>query len=109
MRKACYDPNYKKTKMGKRSWKMFHLTLRDLVLFCHKDEKTAAYPASFESPQSAMRLHHSLATAASDYSKKQFVFRLRPCDRAEYLFQVCILIKLRSTWKPIFVSSNLMT
>ena len=88
---------------------MFHLTLRDLVLFCHKDEKTAAYPASFESPQSAMRLHHSLATAASDYSKKQFVFRLRTCDRAEYLFQVCILIKLRSTWKPIFVSSNLMT
>jgi len=87
MRKACYDPNYKKTKMGKRSWKMFHLTLRDLVLFCHKDEKTAAYPASFESPQSAMRLHHSLATAASDYSKKQFVFRLRTCDRAEYLFQ----------------------
>ena len=67
---------------------MFHLTLRDLVLFCHKDEKTAAYPASFESPQSAMRLHHGLATAASDYSKKQFVFRLRTCDRAEYLFQV---------------------
>ena len=88
MRKACFDPNYKKTKMGKRSWKMFHLTLRDLVLFCHKDEKMASHPSSFESPQSAMRLHHSLATAASDYSKKQFVFRLRTCDRAEYLFQV---------------------
>jgi len=87
MRKACFDPNYKKTKLGKRSWKMFHLTLRDTVLYCHKDEKTAAHPASFESPQSAMRLHHSLATAASDYSKKQFVFRLRTCDRAEYLFQ----------------------
>jgi len=87
MRKACFDPNYKKTKMGKRSWKMFHLTLRDLVLFCHKDEKMASHPSSFESPQSAMRLHHSLATAASDYSKKQFVFRLRTCDRAEYLFQ----------------------
>merc|ERR1719431_2135808 len=87
MRKACFDPNYKKTKLGRRSWKMFHLTLRDTVLYCHKDEKTAAHPASFESPQSAMRLHHSLATAASDYSKKQFVFRLRTCDRAEYLFQ----------------------
>ena len=36
MRKACFDPNYKKTKLGKRSWKMFYLTLRDLVLYCHK-------------------------------------------------------------------------
>jgi len=87
MRKSCFDTNKKKTKLGKRSWKMFYLTLRDLVLFCFKDEKTAQNPASFESPHAAVRIHHSVATAAADYTKKQFVFRLLTCDRAEYLFQ----------------------
>lgn len=87
MRKSCYDTNNKKTKLGKRSWKMFYLTLRDLVLFCFKDEKTAQNQSSFESPHTAVRIHHSVATAAEDYTKKQFVFRLRTCDRAEYLFQ----------------------
>ena len=66
MRKCCYDVNYKKSKnylnfnqtlktnivsksficcvyyflapFGKRSWKMFYCTLRDLVLYLHKDE-----------------------------------------------------------------------
>jgi len=86
-RKSCYDPNFKRTKLGKRSWKMFYLNLRDLVLYCFKDEKTAQDPTNFDSPQAALRIHHSLATGAEDYTKKQFVFRLRTCDRAEYLFQ----------------------
>jgi len=51
MRKSCFDSNKKKTKMGKRSWKMFYLTLRDLVLYCFKDEKSTSY----ESPQAAIR------------------------------------------------------
>lgn len=63
MRKCCYESNYKKSKLiffsivcrnymstnllliiftlapfGKRSWKMFFCTLRDLVLYLHKDE-----------------------------------------------------------------------
>lgn len=60
MRKCCYESNYKKSKshccnpnqtnesiillilfsapFGKRSWKMFFCTLRDLVLYLHKDE-----------------------------------------------------------------------
>ena len=54
---------------------MFYLTLRDLVLFCFKDEKTAQNQSSFESPHTAVRIHHSVATAAEDYTKKQFVFR----------------------------------
>ena len=62
---------------------MFYLTLRDLVLYCFKDEKSTSY----ESPQAAIRIHHSLASIAGDYTKKQFVFRLRTSDRAEYLFQ----------------------
>ena len=102
MRKSCFDSNKKKTKLGelnslvlrltvcktdicagKRSWKMFYLTLRDLVLYCFKDEKSTSY----DSPQAAIRIHHSLASIAGDYTKKQFVFRLRTSDRAEYLFQ----------------------
>ena len=54
---------------------MFYLTLRDLVLYCFKDEKTAQNHASYESPHAAVRLHHSVATTAQDYTKKQFVFR----------------------------------
>jgi len=87
MRKSCFDTNNKKTKLGKRSWKMFYLTLRDLVLYCFKDEKTAQSQSSFESPHTAVRIHHSVAMPAQDYTKKQFVFRLKTCDRAEYLFQ----------------------
>ena len=35
----------------------------------------------------AIRIHHALATKASDYTKKQHVFRLQTADQAEYLFQ----------------------
>jgi len=87
MRKSCFDANRKKTKLGKRSWKMFYLALRDLVLFCLPDEKTAQVAANYERADAALRIHHSLATTAKDYTKKQFVFRLVTCDRAEYLFQ----------------------
>ena len=66
---------------------MFYLSLRDLVLYCFKDEASAQLTASYESPMSAIRIHHSLASVARDYTKKQFVFRLETCDRAEYLFQ----------------------
>lgn len=58
MRKCCYDTSFKKSAFpiisqskkikidlisfiapfGKRSWKMFFITLRDLVLYLHKDE-----------------------------------------------------------------------
>ncbi|KAH9413711.1 Efa-6p [Dermatophagoides pteronyssinus] len=37
-RKCCYDSNGRKTSIGKRSWKLFYATLRDLVLYLHKDE-----------------------------------------------------------------------
>lgn len=75
LRKACFDPNKKKTKIGKRSWKMFYLSLRDLVLYCFKDERSAQLTASYQSPMSAIRIHHGLASTAADYTKKQFVFR----------------------------------
>ena len=54
---------------------MFYLTLRDLVLYCFKEEKTAQSKSSFESPDTAVRIQHSVAMAAQDYTKHQFVFR----------------------------------
>lgn len=87
VRKCCVDPNGKKTKLGKRSWRMFFINLRDMVLYCFKDEKAVRQPGAFEDYSSAIRIHHGLAVRASDYTKKQFVFRLHTADRAEYLFR----------------------
>jgi len=87
MRKCCHDANGKRTKLGKRSWKMFFVALRDMVLYCFKDEKSARSPAAFADSSAAIRIHHALAARAGDYTKKQFVFRLHTADRAEYLFQ----------------------
>jgi len=87
MRKCCFDANGKRTKLGKRGWKMFFGSLRDMVLYCFKDEKSARSVTAFGDPSAAIRIHHGLATRADDYNKKQFVFRLHTADRAEYLFQ----------------------
>merc|ERR550519_2276899 len=66
---------------------MFYLTLRDMVLYCFKDEKSMRTPGAFDSNASTLRVHHAVAISAMDYTKKQFVFRLRTSDQAEFLFQ----------------------
>jgi len=68
---------------GKRGWKMYYCTLRELVLYLHKDE----HGFRNDSLHNAIRIHHALATKATDYTKKQHVFRLQTADQAEYLFQ----------------------
>ena len=74
MRKSCVDASGKRTKLGKRSWKMYFMTLRDMVLYCFKDEKSVRVPGSFDDLSQAIRIHHGLAVR-SDHRKKQFVFR----------------------------------
>jgi len=96
IRKCCFDANKKKTKLGRRGWKMYYLTLRDLVLYCFKDEVSAQLPGAFDNPNNAIRIHHSLASIASDYRKKEFVFRLRTSDQAEFLFQTSDEQELRA-------------
>lgn len=81
-RKCCFDADGKKSAFLKRSWKMFYASLRDMVLYLHKDKN-----GTFDNVTNAIRIHHALATVASDYKKKQFVFRLKTADWAEYLFQ----------------------
>merc|ERR1740124_1439481 len=66
---------------------MFFVTLRDMVVYCFKDEKTIRQPGAFDDFSAAIRIHHGLAERASDYTKKQFVFRLHTADQAQYLFQ----------------------
>ncbi|CAH0729298.1 unnamed protein product, partial [Brenthis ino] len=87
MRKCCYDANGKKTPFGRRGWKMFYCTLRDLVLYLHKDEHGFRRSQMSDNLHNAIRIHHALATKATDYTKKQHVFRLQTADQAEYLFQ----------------------
>ncbi|GFQ74632.1 PH and SEC7 domain-containing protein 3 [Trichonephila clavata] len=88
MRKCCIDPNGKKTPIGKRGWKMFYADLRDLVLYLHKDENGCSKrQMMYDSLHNAIRIHHALATRATDYTKKQHVFRLQTADQAVYLFQ----------------------
>lgn len=96
IRKCCFDANKKKTKLGRRGWKMYYLTLRDLVLYCFKDEVSAQLPGAFDNPNNAIRIHHSLASIANDYRKKEFVFRLRTSDQAEFLFQTSDEQELRA-------------
>ena len=87
-RKCCYDPGGKKTAFGKRGWRTFFATLRDLVLYLHKDENGFRKNQLYESLKNSIRIHHSLASKASDYEKKDFVLRLQTADQAEYLFKV---------------------
>ncbi|XP_077290686.1 PH and SEC7 domain-containing protein-like isoform X2 [Arctopsyche grandis] len=96
MRKCCYDANAKKTPFGKRSWKMFYCTLRDLILYLHKDEHGFRKNQMSDNLHNAIRIHHALATKATDYTKKQHVFRLQTADQAEYLFQTSDSKELQS-------------
>ncbi|XP_075215974.1 exchange factor for Arf 6 isoform X3 [Lycorma delicatula] len=96
MRKSCVEPNGKKTPLGKRGWKMFYCTLRDLVLYLHKDEHGFRKTQLSDNLHNAIRIHHSLATKATDYTKKLHVFRLETADQAEYLFQTSDSKELQS-------------
>ncbi len=87
MRKSTFESNGKKTKLGRRSWKVFFVVLRDTALYCFKDEKASKEEGAFGDVNAAIRLHHGLAVRATDYTKKQFVFRLHTADRAQYLIQ----------------------
>lgn len=67
---------------------MFYATLRDLVLYLHKDESGfRKWSHSNECYANSIRIHHSMALPAKDYAKKRFVFRLITADCAEYLFE----------------------
>jgi len=83
MRKSTFEMGGKKTPLGKRSWKMYFCRLKELLLVLSHDE------TSKTSIQNAVpiKLHHAFAAMATDYRKRQHVFRLILADRSQYLFQ----------------------
>lgn len=83
---------------------MYYCTLRDLVLYLHKDE----HGLKNDSLHNAVPIHHALATKAADYTKKEHVFRLQTAEQAEYLFQTSDSKELQSWIDTInFVSASL--
>ncbi|XP_078319775.1 PH and SEC7 domain-containing protein 1-like isoform X1 [Crassostrea virginica] len=94
MRKCCKEPDSRKTPLGKRGWKVFYSSLRDLVLYLYKDQQSKNQLA--EGTQNAIRIHHCLASKAADYTKKSHVFRLETADWAEYLIQTSDSKELQS-------------
>ncbi|NWY50023.1 PSD1 protein, partial [Chionis minor] len=87
VRKIHADPDCKKTPRGKRSWKPFHAILKGMILYLQKEEYKPGKALAEEELKNAISIHHSLATRASDYSKRPNVFYLRTADWRIFLFQ----------------------
>ncbi|NWX48523.1 PSD1 protein, partial [Steatornis caripensis] len=87
VRKIHADPDCKKTPRGKRGWKPFHAILKGMILYLQKEEYKPGKALVEEELKNAISIHHSLATRASDYSKRPNVFYLRTADWRVFLFQ----------------------
>ncbi|NXE22443.1 PSD1 protein, partial [Ardeotis kori] len=87
VRKIHADPDCKKTPRGKRGWKPFNAILKGMILYLQKEEYKPGKALVEEELKNAISIHHSLATRASDYSKRPNVFYLRTADWRVFLFQ----------------------
>uniref|UniRef100_A0A8C6JUG8 Uncharacterized protein n=1 Tax=Melopsittacus undulatus TaxID=13146 RepID=A0A8C6JUG8_MELUD len=87
VRKIHADSDCKKTPRGKRGWKSFHAILKGMILYLQKEEYKPGKALAEEELKNAISIHHSLATRASDYSKRPNVFYLRTADWRVFLFQ----------------------
>ncbi|CAI4231932.1 unnamed protein product [Auanema sp. JU1783] len=86
MRKSLYDSDGAKTPFGRRGWRIWFARLRGMVLYLERDEGERKQ-SRYEIFSNAILLHHSFAEPAFDYTKRQFIFRLRTANLGEYLFQ----------------------
>ena len=73
--------------LGRRGWKMFYAALCDMVMYLHKDERSYKNGSAVNPINNTIHVHHSLATRAVNYVKKQHVFRLQTADWSQFLFQ----------------------
>ncbi|XP_044276114.1 PH and SEC7 domain-containing protein 1 [Varanus komodoensis] len=87
VRKSHAEPDCKKTPRGKRGWKTFHGILKGMILYLQKEEYKPGKALVEDELKNAISIHHSLATQASDYSKRPNVFYLRTADWRVFLFQ----------------------
>ncbi|XP_066053303.1 PH and SEC7 domain-containing protein 2 isoform X2 [Chamaea fasciata] len=86
-RKTHADMDGKRTPRGRRGWKKFYAVLKGTVLYLQKDEYKPDKDLSEVDLKNAIRVHHALATKASDYSKKSNVLKLKTADWRVFLFQ----------------------
>ncbi|XP_060067023.1 PH and SEC7 domain-containing protein 2-like [Ylistrum balloti] len=108
MRKCCMEADRRRTPLGKRGWKMYYVSLRDLIFYLYKDQHGMKKGQLIQGSNNAIRIHHCLASKATDYTKKQHVFRLLTADGAEYLFQTSDSRELQEWIDTInFVSASL--
>ncbi|XP_026556682.1 PH and SEC7 domain-containing protein 2 [Pseudonaja textilis] len=86
-RKTHADMDGKRTPRGRRGWKKFYAVLKGTILYLQKDEYKPDKDLSEVDLKNAIRIHHALATKASDYSKKSNVLKLKTADWRVFLFQ----------------------
>ncbi|XP_046316348.2 PH and SEC7 domain-containing protein 2 isoform X2 [Marmota monax] len=86
-RKTHADMDGKRTPRGRRGWKKFYAVLKGTILYLQKDEYRPDKALSEGDLKNAIRVHHALATKASDYSKKSNVLKLKTADWRVFLFQ----------------------
>jgi len=86
MRKHEWETTTKKA--SNRSWDKVYVVLRDNNLLFYKDQKNyRMQPEAFFRGENPVDLRASSAQVATDYKKKQHVFRLKLSTGGEYLFQ----------------------
>ncbi|XP_047190389.1 PH and SEC7 domain-containing protein 2 [Scophthalmus maximus] len=86
-RKSHADMDGKRTPRGRRGWKKFYAVLKGMILYLQKDEYKPDADISEVDLKNAVRIHHALATRATDYSKKANVLKLKTSDWRVYLLQ----------------------
>lgn len=84
-RKSHADMDGKRTPRGRRGWKKFYAVLKGMILYLQKDEYKPDADISEVDLKNAVRIHHALATRATDYSKRSFVLKLKTSDWRVFL------------------------
>ncbi|XP_017275235.1 PH and SEC7 domain-containing protein 2 isoform X1 [Kryptolebias marmoratus] len=86
-RKSHADMDGKRTPRGRRGWKKFYAVLKGMILYLQKDEYKPDCDISEVDLKNAVRIHHALATCATDYSKRANVLKLKTSDWRVFLLQ----------------------
>ncbi|KAM4621737.1 PH and SEC7 domain-containing protein 2 isoform 2-T2 [Polymixia lowei] len=86
-RKSHADMDGKRTPRGRRGWKKFYAVLKGMILYLQKDEYKPDTDLSEVDLKNAVRIHHCLATRATDYSKRANVLKLKTSDWRVFLLQ----------------------
>ncbi|XP_018607720.1 PH and SEC7 domain-containing protein 2-like isoform X1 [Scleropages formosus] len=86
-RKVQFEMDGKPAPKGRRSWKKFYAVLKGTVLYLQKDEYKPDKDLSEVDLKNTVRIHHALASQASDYAKRPNVFKLKTSDWRVFLFQ----------------------